>query len=36
VEQRLALAGGSALEGVGDAVGSDAVVIAGQPQCLHL
>ena len=29
MEQRLALAGGSALEGVGDAVGSDAIEIAG-------
>ena len=29
MEQRLALAGGSALEGVGDAVGCDAVGIAG-------
>ena len=29
-EQRLALAGGSALKGVGDAVGSDAIGIAGQ------
>ena len=29
MEQRLALAGGSALEGVGDAMGNDAVAIAG-------
>lgn len=29
LEQRLALAGGSTLEGVGDAVGSDAIGIAG-------
>jgi len=30
VEQRLALAGGSALEGVGDAVDSDVIGIAGK------
>ncbi len=33
MEQRLALAGGSALEGVGDAVGSDAIGIAGHSLC---
>lgn len=32
-EQRLALAGGSALKGVGDAVGSDAIGIAGYSKC---
>lgn len=36
MEQRLALAGGSTLEGVGDVMGNDAIGIAGDPQCsLH-